>query len=59
MRHPLNPAIPSPPGPPSWIPAFAYLLQAGRNDCKGNGHILIIMLAIATQRKLCFNKRFL
>ena len=29
------------------------------NDGKGNGHILIILLAIATQRQLCFNKRFL
>ena len=37
----------------------ACLQQAGRNDGKGNGHILIILLAIATQRKLCFNKRFL
>ena len=38
----------------------AYILVGvSINDGKGNGHILIMLLAIATQRQLCFNKRFL
>ena len=29
-RHPINPAVPSPPGLPSWIPAFAGMTTEGR-----------------------------